>query len=196
MRLDAFRIRGRPWIAKVSKMPKYIKGKTIQQIRAAVAATLKQLPTIAGVEAVNHFKNSFRNEGFTDSNLVKWQKRKKEDAGRGILTKTGRLRRSIKILRKTDTMVQVGVNLSEVPYAKVHNEGFKGTVDVKGHVKRNRRYDVFNVRRRRLAASGINIVGATKRKMNMPKRQFIGNSRKLNEAITQKTASALKKALS
>lgn len=30
------------------------------------------VPTIIGVEAVNHFKESFTNEGFTDTSIVKW----------------------------------------------------------------------------------------------------------------------------
>lgn len=30
-------------------------------------------PTIMGVEAVNHFKQSFVNQGFTDTNLQKWE---------------------------------------------------------------------------------------------------------------------------
>lgn len=176
-------------------MPKYTQGKTIEQIQAAVKATMQQLPTIAGVEAVNHFKAGFRNEGFTNRTLEKWVPRKKQDAGRGILTKTGRLRRSIKILRKTATSVMVGVNLSEVPYAKVHNDGFKGTVDIKGHTRRNNRYDVYDTRRRRKTASGISITGSYKRKMNIPKRQYVGESIALNNKITDKTALALKQAL-
>lgn len=35
---------------------------------------------ILGVEAVNHFKESFTNEGFTDSSLEKWQDVKRRNA--------------------------------------------------------------------------------------------------------------------
>lgn len=38
------------------------------------------VPTIIGVEAVNHFKESFTNEGFTDTSIVKWDNVKRKDA--------------------------------------------------------------------------------------------------------------------
>ena len=37
------------------------------------------LPHVVGTEAVNHFKASFANEGFTDKNTVKWQNVKRRD---------------------------------------------------------------------------------------------------------------------
>lgn len=38
-----------------------------------------QLPTIIGVEAVNFFKESFDNQGFTDQTLEKWKEVKRRD---------------------------------------------------------------------------------------------------------------------
>lgn len=36
-------------------------------------------PTVIGVEAVNHFKESFQNQGFTDANLKKWDDVERRD---------------------------------------------------------------------------------------------------------------------
>ncbi len=173
-------------------MPKYLKGKSIEQIKSGLMRTIDQVTTIAGVEAVNHFKASFPNQGFTDTNLIKWKERKKKDEGRGILTKTGRLRRGIKVLSKNPTSVMVGVDLSEVPYAQVHNDGFNGTVAVRAHIRRNTRNNVYKVKNRKLDATGINAIAAGTRKMNIPRRQFVGNSEELNQKINKKVAAALK----
>ena len=176
-------------------MSKRVIGKSLDEIKGAIVATLKAMPTIAGVEAVNHFKASFKNEGFTNDSLVKWKARKKKDEGRAILTKTGRLRRGIKVMRKTENSVTVGVDLSEVPYAQVHNEGFNGTVAVRAHVRRNTRNNVYSATTKKLAATGINMMAAGSRKMNIPKRQFIGDSKQLDTNITNKGAAHLKKLL-
>jgi hypothetical protein len=40
----------------------------------------KDAPKIAGKEAVDHFRDSFQNEGFTDANLEKWKDVKRRDA--------------------------------------------------------------------------------------------------------------------
>ncbi len=45
----------------------------IAKIKRAEDYLTKNAPRIAGIEAVNHFQNSFQNEGFTDSHLVKWK---------------------------------------------------------------------------------------------------------------------------
>lgn len=117
---------------------------------------LIQFVTVMGVEAKNHFVGSFRNQGFTDNTLNRWQPRKRtsyktrggrlvNDTNRAILVKSGDLRRSIRIVNKTINKVVLG---SDLPYAQIHNDGLYGR------------------------AWG-------KHRFKMPKRQFIGHSRKL-----------------
>ncbi|MFC5408021.1 phage virion morphogenesis protein [Larkinella bovis] len=90
------------------------------------------IPKIVQVEGKNHFKQSFRDEGFTDEILVKWpdisekakdRKRRKNGSLTPILTDSGNLGDSI------DADIEPGqvVFGSDVPYAKRHNEGEKGT---------------------------------------------------------------------
>jgi phage gpG-like protein len=82
----------------------------------------RSFPRRLGTLAVNHFKQSFRDEGFTDGSLKKWRKRKNNvDAGRAVLVKSGDLRRSIKIKRASFKSIIVGT--TGIPYATIHNEG-------------------------------------------------------------------------
>lgn len=72
-------------------------------------------------QAVNHFKDSFREQGFEDSHITPWKKRKKADTGRAILVRTGRLRRSFSAKYGTNKIVII----NDTPYAVFHNYGTK-----------------------------------------------------------------------
>ncbi len=48
-----------------------------QQAAAVKRYIEKDAPRLAGIEAVNHFKKSFIDEGFTDMNLTKWKPAKR-----------------------------------------------------------------------------------------------------------------------
>ena len=82
------------------------------------------LPTKLANEAKNHFLQSFRDGGFTDRNLSKWKPRKvnaKNNIGRGILIKTGNLRRSVKVRSVSWNKVIIGSY--GLDYAATHNYG-------------------------------------------------------------------------
>ncbi len=85
------------------------------------------LPRIIGVEAVNHFKENFQNEGF---DKVKWKEVKRRenswsrgaDRTRKILTgKTGDLGRSIHYRTESGK----AIIFSDLIYAPVHNFGLR-----------------------------------------------------------------------
>lgn len=153
--------------------------KILKQIEA-FKPQLNKLVEGAGVLAVNHFTNSFREQGFTDEGFSPWKRRRNKDSKRGrqfkkvsvydedtyethtfkrkltevrsvknraILVKSGRLRRSLRSRRLGNLAVKI---LTDVPYARVHNNG-----------ERSGRGKGFM----------------------MPKRQFIGYSGKLNRQI-------------
>ena len=108
-----------------------------------------------GVQAVNFYKKSFRDEGFTDKKLEKWKdvKRRLDKNVKGAASKR-------KILTGTTKQLADGIDYSitthgvsistDVPYAQIHNEG--------GNAGRN---------------------GSAK----IPKRQFIGQSDSLNKIV-------------
>lgn len=123
------------------------------------------IPDIVGTEAVNHFKDSFQNEGFTDKGFQRWDEVKRRqgkgkgaDATRKILTgRTGALADSITYSKEPGRVVVSANPLNsgaEVNYAAVHNFG------------------VSNAGR--------------KRNTVIPKRQFLGPSEMLNDKIRNK----------
>ena len=171
--------------------------KILKQIEA-FKPQLNKMVEAAGVLAVNHFTKSFSDGGFTDEGLKRWEARKGEISGgiaktrgksRGILVKTGRLRRSM-ISRKFGSL---SIKIStDAPYAKVHNDGgivyrrahkrtSTITRDVRGSSgfvngvwKKGKKAKV------QLAGSRHNVSASS---FKMPKRQFIGYSGKLNRQI-------------
>ena len=139
----------------------------LEKQAAEVETLMKRVPVIVGVEAVNHFKENFRIEGFEEPGT--WQDVKRRTnptrpdhaaASRKILTgETGNLGRSIQYEAQE---AQVTV-FSDVAYAEAHNEG--------------------------TATAGRN------RNLTIPKRQFIGDSKKLEEKIEKEIDDRLKKIL-
>lgn len=139
-----------------------------------------ELLDVIEVEGLNHFEESFDNEGFTDSSLKKWKPRKTTDTrGRDItryrtnrvgkpgeLNKFGRSNQGRAILTGHNTggnklrnslkgnKINGGVEFSsDKEYAQVHNEG----------------------------------------EGNMPKREFMGPSKKLDQKIIKKVDKSLGK---
>lgn len=160
----------------------------LKEAREKAKKEIKGMVTIMGNDALNHFEASFRNQGFTDESLVKWKPRKRTERSRGgfraILTKTGRLRRSLRRFKIGQYAIRIATN---VPYATIHNEG--------GVIEKEARKGVTNLKISRDGRSRF----ASKKKANfqvdsvfkehnikMPKRQFVGYSGKLNRSLIKK----------
>lgn len=137
----------------------------------------RQIGTIAGGTAVKWFKGNFKAQGFRmDRATVKWKARSsgaKRNRGRSILVDTGRLRRSIRIVRKGPHWAVVG---TDVPYAAAHNSGLRktGTAQVNNYFRRSRKGKLHQVKPHK-----------RKLNINIPKRQFLGNSEGLNREIAR-----------
>ena len=103
---------------------KQLENKWKQGLRASV--------TVIGNEAKNFFVENFRKQGFDDKSVKHWQPRKTETdrksrnkGARAILVKSGDLRRSIK--RHPANLSNLSIMISsDLPYAKIHNEGLEG----------------------------------------------------------------------
>ncbi|MCW5900477.1 MAG: phage virion morphogenesis protein [Flavobacteriales bacterium] len=142
-----------------------------------------KLPKKLGQAAETHFRNSFKNQGFTDKALVPWRKRAKPPmTKRGkqkphtILYQFGLLRNSVRLVRWQWNDIQVVAGGSHVPYAAIHNDG--GTIsksvsvrafDRRAHMARTK----AGTRMRKEAK-----VRASTRRMNtvIPQRKFMGDS--------------------
>lgn len=135
------------------------------------------LPKKQATVMLRYVNGNFRAQGFQGTYFKKWKPTKKKK-GR-ILIDSGRLRAA------TRAIIRVGeVALrNDMPYAHVHNEGFKGKVSVKAH-KRNK-YSKGKVGTGKLTKtgkerqktvkfkSGEKSIKAHSRKVNIPRRQFI-----------------------
>ena len=135
-----------------------------------------ELPTIVGVEAVNFFTESFENEGFTDEVLEPWQEvKRRQDPKR-----PDRAAASRKIL--TGDTADLGRSIEYTPEA--------------GQVKITS--DTVNAGSDKDYAAAHNegtTTAGRNRNVTIPKRQFIGKSKKLDEIIDEKVVKRIKKIL-
>ena len=128
----------------------------------------KKIPKYFAVAAEDMAHANFSAQGFVvdGSTSPKWKKRKKETSrtqGKRILSGTGYLEENVKA-KALEDHVKVGVDLTKVPYAKIHNEGGRLTQHVRTHhrthPKTGKSYQIK----------------AHSRKINMPQRKFLGKS--------------------
>jgi phage gpG-like protein len=129
--------------------------------------------------AVAFFKNSFRNQGFTDTSLKKWEERKNgSDSGRAVLVKTGRLRNSIHTKKADSSIVLISAS---TPYAKAHNEGAKIDIPVTAKMKRFAWFKYYKTRDKMWI--GLALTKKSKITVHIPQRKYMGNSYQLNRQI-------------
>jgi len=134
-------------------------------------------------EALNHFTESFENQGFTDTAFTPWIPRKQEtdrSKGKKILQDATILMGSIHTIYIDKKTITIG---TDIPYAKIHNEG--GTINANIPVSKKMKkyfwykfYATGNPKFKAAALSKQVIVNT-----EMPQRQFIGNSQILNNNI-------------
>lgn len=145
------------------------------KIQERLASTLRTLPAIIGEEAVNFSLEAFDKQQWTGYSTDRWAKRKNptkwgkaDETDRALLVKTGKLKRSIRVTRILNDRVWIGAGGADVPYARAHNYGFKGTV------KQN-----VNAFTKKMKSGKTITVSAHSRKIlqNIPQRQFIGGEK-------------------
>lgn len=194
--------------------------KVVQQV---VRAMNDRLPRKVGIIAKQHFQQNFRESGFVDGGVQPWktslrQKGKGTDAKYGtLLSRRNHLMRSIQF---TTGYGEVTVE-NPVPYATLHNEG--GEISTNPTVTPEMRKFAWAMYYKALGRKRSNKKGGKgkkgtktpppelppeakkwlalaltkKEKLNIrakiPKRQFMGDSRELNEKIQKAIQDELKK---
>ena len=137
-------------------------------LRQKAVLVRKRVPAILEDMAVRselHYNDSFKNEGFTDESLQKWPKRK--SLGRADeMTRTSR----------RNILVKSGKMRNSTRVRKERNQ-----VVVSNNAKSADGFPYPKVHNEGLG--------------KMPKRQFIGNSRRLNSKIKKDIAKHIKQAL-
>lgn len=152
--------------------------------RVNKAAFLGRCIGQVGVIAVNFSKERFVQKNWINRSREPWQPRKRPARG-SILVRSARLKRSIRKISQGNYYVYIG---TDVPYAKIHNEGgqINKTVNVKAFTRQTSGKRTRDSRGRYQRSQGsTQNVKAHSRRMNirMPKRQFLGDSAVLNRRI-------------
>jgi phage gpG-like protein len=147
------------------------------------------VPNIIAETATEYYQEAFNKQAWDN---VPWQPlnekyAKKKTRGRGrILTASGILQRSIRPTEVNANRVVITAGNSKTPYARVHNEGLRvsGTRNVRNYTNKNFMGKGKPVR-----------IKAHSRTVNyqMPKRQFMGHSVYLNDALKDRLIKAFNK---
>lgn len=140
---------------------------------------------VVGVEAVNHFKRNFQEEGFVDSSTKKWVSRKSKRAGstnsQKVMSKSQELADSITYEKKIPEVIIS----TDKPYAEIHNEG--GVIIVTDKMRK-----FFWAKHKEYKDAGETELAdqykafALAKKIVIPQRQYIGPSQTLNNNIVAK----------
>ncbi|UGU15202.1 phage virion morphogenesis protein [Sinomicrobium kalidii] len=125
----------------------------------------------AKVTAVNFFKERFFEQGWLDVSFEAWEGRKHNDRpGGAILTQTGNLRDSIRVLQETGRKITFG---TEAPYAEIHNSGGVIVIHPTTRMKRFFWYMFKATGQQRYKWMALS---KDPFRITIPKRQFIGES--------------------
>ena len=167
----------------------------------------RRLPVIVGRMAKDHFQNNFRLGGFVNNGLDKWKQTKRQSAGgKGAASRYGPLlsgrNHLFGSIKYTPSDFRV-VIADEVPYAAVHNWGgtlrptvtprmrrfawamfYKEVGKSKGRKKSAKAPMPDNPRASRWKA--LALTKKEKLSVKIPQRQFIGDSRELNDSVRRR----------
>ena len=160
-----------------------------------------EIPRKAGIIAKNHFRQNFRDGGFTDDGLHAWKKTKRQEAGSPYKPLTSERNHLMNSVDAVPAPGQVTV-VNPVPYARIHNEG--GTIHTNPTVTPKMRkmawakaYSIAGVSKgdklpkdlpeeaRKWRALALTRKEKLNIKIKMPRRQFIGDSKELRIKINQ-----------
>ena len=128
---------------------------------------------------LHFFLGGFEKGGFTDVNFIPWVKRQDLES-RAILTKSNALKEGLEIVSETPQRIEIAVNES-IPYAEIHNSGGTITVKITDKMRKffwSMWYETDEIKYKYMALSKNDTMT-----INIPERQFIGNSYTLNSQI-------------
>ena len=159
----------------------------------------KKMPVHAGRIAVNHVQENFRKGGFVNNGLTKWKPSNRELHGgnhRTLLSGRNHLYSSTRYV-PGDAKVTIK---NDLPYAGIHNFGGTITTTVTPRMRAFAwaKFYALGGREQPVAPNvGFwkNFAITTKKKITikMPQRQFLGESKEMNEAIRAKIDTELEK---
>lgn len=137
-----------------------------------------EMPRMVKRKVLRFIDGNFRAQGWQGRSFERWKETMGKAKGRAILIKTGKLRRSF----HGDTPPYEAHIWSDSSYARAHNRGFNGTVQVKAYTRHTYtasqvgtgRFNKSGTERTKTVhqVTGMTQVQAHQRQMNIPKRQM------------------------
>lgn len=147
-----------------------------------------ELPRKVAITLENFFKRNFEVGGFVDKPFKKWKPAQNPRIGRKLMNKTGRLKRAIKRMEVSRNRIVVGVG-KEVPYASIHNDGGKIAITP----KMRRYFWAMHIKTGEVYFR--NMAMTKKTHLDIPQRQFIGDSAAVLQTVDRMISKELKKAI-
>lgn len=129
------------------------------------------IPQIVANTATEYFKERFSKKEWDGKPWKPWADTYRHRTNGSLMIDSGALVNSIRPSRITSEKVVIQAGNSKVGYAQVHNEGFIGSVVVKAHTRRRK--------------GRTEKVRQYTRHANMPQRQFMGNSKGLQDKLKE-----------
>jgi phage gpG-like protein len=173
-----------------------------------LAAVWPSLPNKAASVAVNFSKDRFRQANWVGDTTKPWKRRKAKgtkDDSRAILVKTGNLKRDVQKIRVTAESALVGTSNLTGDYAKLHNEGFRGSMTIKEHKRKHYLHvkEKYKTRtgkdrsrtRKTVNENKVTTVKTHIRKVNIPSRRFLGASPVLDKQIERMMTAEILRAI-
>lgn len=167
----------------------------LREVEKRFKKVMTYAPVMLGNDAVNFFKDSFKKQGWLGNSFEPWKPRKtvtkwgktKRNKGRAILVDTGRLRRSIRLIKASNLTAVIG---TDVPYARAHNEGVR-----LGEIQQVKAHERFTYKKQRLVKPSKVMAHVRNINQNIPQRQFMGNSPYLTKQLQRRLTAELMKSL-
>ena len=178
-----------------------------------------RLPRKLGVLAVQHFKQNFRDSGFRNGGLQPWKRSLREVSGDKRASSRYKTLTSARnhLMNSTESVVGKGYVsiVNSVPYASIHNEGgtihqnipispdmrkfawamFFKSAGIRKDKKSKGATSPENLSPEALKWRGLALTkkSTLSRSIQIPKRQFIGESRELTEIVTTEIEQTIEK---
>lgn len=161
----------------------------------------KAVPRIIAETATEFFKQRFTTKEWEGT---PWPNAQRPPQRGSLLVRSGKLVNSIKPSVVNSERVVISAGSSKVPYAKAHNEGETITVPVTPQMRKfawamHYKFGKAASRKKSLGLSyqsdewkGLALTRKQSLQITIPKRQFMGTSRKLNQLIMDRFKTAFK----
>lgn len=146
------------------------------------------VPHIIAEKATEFYKNRFTVKA--DINGKSWPPAKNPPSRGSLMVRSGNLMASIRPSVINSNRVVISSGSARVPYAKIHNEGGEVNIPVTKEMRKfawAMNYKTGDERWKGLALTRKSVI-----RVSMPKRQFMGHSKTLNQIILNSIKTAFK----